>query len=209
MYRQYKANEMAGKLKIGVVISSTREGRIGERITTFVKNAILKDHEVVVFDPLEEDLPLTQQSLNFMYNPSSVPQNIKDLNDRFKALDALVFVCAEYNWSLPPALTNLMDNIPPTTVAWKPCGFVTYSMGRLGGSRAAVQLRVFTGGMGMMAVPTGTSIPLAHQALDESGKPKDDTLSKELDVTLKQVYWAAKALKSYAGNNPAPNWAPS
>ncbi|WAR17338.1 hypothetical protein MAR_031932 [Mya arenaria] len=106
MYRQYKANEMAGKLKIGVVISSTREGRIGERITTFVKNAILKDHEVVVF-------------------------------------------------------------------------------GRLGGSRAAVQLRVFTGGMGMMAVPTGTSIPLAHQALDESGKPKDDTLSKELDAVIR------------------------
>ncbi|XP_052764350.1 NAD(P)H-dependent FMN reductase PA1204-like [Mya arenaria] len=200
---------MAGKLKIGVVISSTREGRIGERVTTFVKNAILKDHEVVVFDPLKEDLPLTQQSLNFMFNPSVVPQNIKDLNERFKALDALVFVCAEYNWSLPPALTNLMDNIPPPTVAWKPCGFVTYSMGRMGGSRAAVQLRIFTGGMGMMAVPTNTSIPLAHETLDASGNTKDNKLNEELYVTLKQVYWAAKALKSYAENNLAPIWASS
>ncbi|XP_052764353.1 uncharacterized protein LOC128206125 [Mya arenaria] len=59
---------MTEKLKIGVVISSTREGRIGERVTAFVKNAILKDQEVVVF-----------------------------------ALDAIVLVCAEYNWCLPPA----------------------------------------------------------------------------------------------------------
>ncbi|XP_052764354.1 uncharacterized protein LOC128206126 [Mya arenaria] len=102
-----------------------------------------------------------------------------------------------------------MDNIPPHTVAWKPCGFVTYAIGPMGGSRAAVQLRIFTGGMGMIAVPTGTAIPQAHETLDESGNTEDNKLKEELDVTLKQVYWAARALKSYSGNNPAPNWAPS
>ncbi|WAR17339.1 hypothetical protein MAR_031933 [Mya arenaria] len=159
---------MTEKLKIGVVISSTREGRIGERVTAFVKNAILKDQEVV---------PWTQSYLYVLNTTGAYP---------------------------PP-----MDNIPPHTVAWKPCGFVTYAIGPMGGSRAAVQLRIFTGGMGMMAVPTCTTITQAHETLDESGNTEDDKLKEELDVTLKQVYWAARALKSYAGNNPAPNWAPS
>lgn len=79
-------------------------------------------------DPLKMELPATQQSINFMYNPSAVPKNIQELNAKFAKLDALVIVCAEYNWSIPPPLTNMLDNIPPTTLVWKPVGYVTYSV---------------------------------------------------------------------------------
>lgn len=79
-------------------------------------------------DPLKMELPVTQQSINFMYNPSVVPKNIQELNAKFAKLDALVIVCGEYNWSIPPPLTNMLDNVPPTTLAWKPVGYVTYSV---------------------------------------------------------------------------------
>lgn len=43
---------MAGKLSIGIAISSTRDNRLGERVVKYVKKAIEKNHNVVVFGKL-------------------------------------------------------------------------------------------------------------------------------------------------------------
>ncbi|KAH3752707.1 quinone reductase-like [Dreissena polymorpha] len=197
------------KFTIGVIISSTREGRMGERVAHFVKKAIEKDHIVDLIDPLEVHLTETQQSMNFMFNPGAVPDNIKALNDRIKALDALVLVCAEYNYSIPPGLSNLLDNIPFTTTLWKPVAFVNYSIGPFGGTRAAMQLRVFVGALGMIAVPKQVAIPVVNEALDEHGTPKNDKLNQELSMLLSHLYWATDALKSQAAKSPYPQHFPS
>ncbi len=42
--------------------------------------------------------------------------------------DAYVLVSGEYNESIPPALTNMMDHFPPKAYAFKPCALVTYSV---------------------------------------------------------------------------------
>lgn len=200
---------MSDKLKIALVMSSTRDGRLNDRVAQFVRNAIEKDHIVEILDPLEMDLPATQQSMNFLFNPSAVPQNIKDFNEKVKGYEAFVFVCAEYNWSMPPALTNMFDNIPPVTTCWKPCGFVNYSMGAFGGTRSAVQLRTYTGALGMIPVPKQVAIPEAHEKVTPEGEVKDEKVVGELNILLEHVYWAAHALKSYGQKVPPPAWAPS
>ncbi len=41
----------------------------------------------------------------------------------------IVLVSAEYNATIPPALTNLLDHFPPASYRHKPCSIVTYSLG--------------------------------------------------------------------------------
>ena len=40
---------IARRLKIGVLLGSTREGRLNDRVAKFVIDAIQKDHEAVIF----------------------------------------------------------------------------------------------------------------------------------------------------------------
>ena len=42
-------------------------------------------------------------------------------------------VTPEYNCSLPPALTNLLDHFPPASFRHKPATIAAYSMGPWGG----------------------------------------------------------------------------
>ncbi|XP_060589898.1 uncharacterized protein LOC132745078 isoform X2 [Ruditapes philippinarum] len=199
---------MSSKLKIALVMSSTREGRLNDQVARFVEHAIKKNHKVEVIDPATIDFPQTQQSLNFMFNPTAVPENIKELNDKMKEFDAFVIVCAEYNFSLPPPLANLFDNIPPASLVWKPCGFVNYAIGPLGGCRVGVHLRTFTGALGMISVPNQMSIPHAHERINKDGTTKDKKLTEDLDFLLQHVYWAAYALKNHKVNEKPPPWAP-
>ena len=81
----------------------------------------------------------------------------------------------------------------------------------MGGSRAAVQLRTFTGGLGMVTVPVQCCIPLAHEAISAEGVPttKDDKMTAQLKCVLQHVFWGATALKGHIAKTPAPHWMPS
>ena len=81
-------------------------------------------------DPLEIDFPQSQQSMNWFYNPTAVPDNIRALNDTVTSCDALIALTAEYNFSIPPAFANIVDNLPPSTFTWKPCAIVSYSLSK-------------------------------------------------------------------------------
>ena len=48
-------------------------------------------------------------------------------NNKIKEADGYVIVSGEYNESIPPALTNMMDHFPPRAYAFKPCAIVSYS----------------------------------------------------------------------------------
>ena len=46
-----------------------------------------------------------------------------------RSSSGLVLVCPEYNATIAPALTNLMDYFPPDAYRHKPVSIVNYSMG--------------------------------------------------------------------------------
>ncbi|XP_053383417.1 uncharacterized protein LOC123540699 [Mercenaria mercenaria] len=199
---------MSSKLKIALVMSSTREGRLNDQVTKFVHHSIAKNHNVEIIDPATIEFPKTQHSMDFLFNPTgNIPENIRALNEKMKGFDAFLIVCAEYNYSLPPPLANLFDNISPATLVWKPCGFVNYSIGQFGGCRVGVQLRAFTGALGMISVPKQMSIPFAHEKIAQDGTPVDEKLTKELNLVLEHVYWAANALKMHKTTVTPPPWA--
>ena len=60
------------------------------------------------------------------------PTHLLEANKKLEAADAVVVVSAEYNHSIPPALSNLMDHFPLASYAFKPSAIVCYSVGQIG-----------------------------------------------------------------------------
>ncbi len=61
-----------------------------------------------------------------------------------------MLVSSEYNGTIPPALTNLLDHFPPVSYRHKPCSVVTYASGGWGGCRARVAMLPFITELGMV-----------------------------------------------------------
>ena len=83
-----------------------------------------------ISDPKELNLPLLTKALHFYPDPSEAPEVVRDLNQKVLEADALIVISAEYNYTIPPALTNTLDYIPPSSFGYKPCGIVTYGIGK-------------------------------------------------------------------------------
>ena len=69
-----------------------------------------------------------------------------------KAADAFIIVSGEYNHSIPPALSNLLDHFLEEYF-WRPSAIVCYSAGAFGGVRAAMQLRAMLCELGTPSIP--------------------------------------------------------
>ena len=78
---------------------------------------------------MEINAPMLKQPLHFMPDPSEAPSWMPETKTKLENSSGFIFVCAEYNATIPPALTNLLDYFPPNVFRHKPASIVTYSMG--------------------------------------------------------------------------------
>ncbi|XP_046584324.1 quinone reductase-like [Haliotis rubra] len=186
------------KLKVVLFLGTCREGRVGLRVSRFMKNALEKsNHEVTVFDPLEMKFPLLERPVFFYKDRSEAPKWMCDAEAKVKEADAYVVVSAEYNHSIPPALSNMMDHFGGSSYAYKPSGIVCYSPGIYGGMRSAMQLRAFLGELGCLSVSNIFGIPEVHKALDEEGNPLNDHMEKGANRLIAQLDWNAHAMRNH------------
>ena len=56
---------------------------------------------------------MLKQPLHFYPDPSEAPEILHKLNEIVLGADAYLILTAVYNRCLPPALTNLMNHLPP------------------------------------------------------------------------------------------------
>ncbi|KAK7486023.1 hypothetical protein BaRGS_00022775 [Batillaria attramentaria] len=192
----------ANKLKIVVLLGSVREGRMGLRVAKFVQSQLMPKYDITLLDPEELDIPLPKKPLFYYEDRSEAPQVLLDTEAKLAEADAFLVVSAEYNHSIPPALTNLMDHfapvmLPNSAYAYKPSGIVCYSRSIFGGMRAAMQLRVFLSALGTFSVNEIFSIPQVEKAIDEDGKPLNEHMVKGLSQVMTQLDWTARALKNH------------
>ncbi|XP_077967322.1 2-hydroxy-1,4-benzoquinone reductase-like isoform X2 [Styela clava] len=185
-------------LKFVVFLGTTREGRLGERVATFIMNQIKqRGHKADLFDPAVVGLPLLVKPLHFYKDKSEAPEILRDMNQKIIESDGVIVVSAEYNHSIPPALSNLLDHFAGSSFAWKPSGIVCYSPGQYGGVRSAMQLRAMLGELGCISISNLFAIPKVHERIDESGKltgSQEFTL-KCADSFFQQLEWWANAAK--------------
>jgi NAD(P)H-dependent FMN reductase len=152
-----------------------------------------RGHEVTLIDPLEYQLPLLDRMYK-EYRPHEAPEVLQRMAPLISAADAYIIVSGEYNHSVPPALSNLLDHFLEEYF-WKPSAIVCYSAGAFGGVRAAMTLRCMLAEMGMSSIPSILPIPRVKAAFDEDGAVLDDALRRRTDKFMIELEWYARALK--------------
>jgi NAD(P)H-dependent FMN reductase len=129
------------------------------------------------------------------YPARQAPEPLERLAAIIKPADAYLIVSAEYNHSIPPALSNLLDHFLDEYF-WRPSAIACYSPGAFGGVRAAMQLRAMLAEMGMASIPSLLPFPKVQELLDENGTPQNDRVQKSADRFLSELEWHAEALKA-------------
>lgn len=183
-------------LKVAVVIGSTRPGRRGEAIATWLIGQVQQrgDLDVDCIDLLEVGLPAVL--------PGADDAGAQDLRTRVDAADAFVVVTPEYNHGYPASLKQAID-VPYGEWNAKPVGFVSYG-GMSGGSRAVEQLRQVFAELHAVTVRDAVSFPGIR--LDEQGNPLDaDAVNAAAKRMLDQLAWWAEALRTARAAVPYPS----
>jgi NAD(P)H-dependent FMN reductase len=182
-------------LDLLVIYGSVRRHRQGIKAARFILNVCqARGHRATLIDPAEERLPL----LDLMYKeyaPGTAPENLERLAGRIKAADAFVIVSGEYNHSIPPALSNLLDHFLEEYF-WRPSAIVCYSAGQFGGVRAAMQLRAMLSELGTPSIPSILPVPQVQDAFDDDGRPRDEAYHRRAARFLDELEWYARALKA-------------
>lgn len=137
------------KLKIGIILGSTRQGRVSPQVGEWVKGIADQrgdaDYEIV--DIADFNLPFLGEDA----------PGIAKWNEKLASLDGFIFIVQEYNHSITGALKNALDL---AREAWnnKAAGIVSY--GSTGGARAAEHLRGILGELKVADVRTHPTLSL-------------------------------------------------
>ncbi len=129
------------------------------------------------------------------YEKGQAPEILERLATRIRAADAFIIVSGEYNHSIPPALSNLLDHFLEEYF-WRPSAIVCYSAGAFGGVRAAMQLRAMLCELGTPSIPSLLPVPRVQDAFDEEGHPRDESYNQRTARFLGELEWYARALKT-------------
>ncbi|HHU60279.1 TPA: NAD(P)H-dependent oxidoreductase [bacterium] len=174
-------------MKIGILLGSTREGRVSPQVGEYIKNIATKrdDATFEVVDIKDYKLPLLGES--------DVVEGITAWNEKLASLDGFIFITAEYNHSLSGSLKNALD-LAREPWANKAAAIVSY--GSTGGVRAAEHLRAVMGELQIADVRTNVAFNLFTDF--ENGtvfKPADFHV-KSVESMLDQLVTWTKAMKS-------------
>src|SRR5205814_1403711 len=164
-------------LKIATLVGTVRRDRQGIKAARFVERALtMRGHEVTLVDPVELRLPLLDRMYK-EYAKGQAPEPLEMLATLYRGADAFVIVSGEYNHSIPPALSNLLDHFLEEYF-FRPSAIVCYSAGAFGGVRAAMQLRAMLAELGMPSIPSLFPIPKIGQAFDDNAQVLDPAVER-------------------------------
>ncbi|WP_438348560.1 NADPH-dependent FMN reductase [Paenibacillus sp. FA6] len=175
------------KLNIGIILGSTRQGRVSPQVGEWVKGIADKrgDANYEIVDIADFKLPLLGEA-----DPGA---GAGAWSSKLASLDGFVFIVQEYNHSLTGALKNALDYARDEWIN-KSAGIVSY--GSAGGVRAAEHLR---GILGELQIADVRVNPLLSLFTDfENGtvfKPADLHLDN-VNAMLDQVLAWSGALKT-------------
>lgn len=182
-------------LNLAVILGSVRANRQGIKAARFVERQLTaRGHAVSLVDPVEDRLPLLDRMYK-EYAAGTAPEPLERLATLFRSVDAFVIVSGEYNHSVPPALTNLLDHFLEEYF-FRPSAIVCYSAGPYGGVRAGVQLRALLCELGMPSIPTMFPVPKVGSSFEDDGTPSDPRIEKRFERFARELEWYAEALRA-------------
>jgi NAD(P)H-dependent FMN reductase len=142
--------------RIAIIAGTTRPNRKSLEVARWVLERASQrtDAEFEIVDLADVDLPLLDEPMPAMAGRYS-HDHTRQWAQTIARFDGFVFVCAEYNHSMPAVLKNALDYL---YAEWnnKSAGFVTY--GTNGGIRAAEALRLVMGELQVADVRAGVAL---------------------------------------------------
>jgi NAD(P)H-dependent FMN reductase len=186
---------------VPVLLGSVRSERLGDRVAKWVIRQLeARGHEPVLVDAAELKLPILDKMWKEV--KGGPPTGYQDLHAKLKPLaelyaraDGFCIVSAEYNHSIPPGLSNLLDYFLEEYF-WRPSAIVCYSRLSFGGVRAAMQLRAMLAELGMPSIPSIQPIPAAGETLTKDGIALTQHLAERTGKFFDEFDWYMRAFKA-------------
>ncbi|MFE9201985.1 NADPH-dependent FMN reductase [Micromonospora sp. NPDC007230] len=178
-------------LQLAVIIGSTREGRMGDRIGRwFVDQARQRDDVAVsVVDLATYDFPASY--------PAEPTATMRSFVEEVSRAEAFVVVTPEYNHSFPASLKQAIDYAYDEWQA-KAVGFVSYGC-RSVGLHAVDQLRTVFTALHAVTVRDFVGVDLLG---GESTPQVEDQLRQDARVLLDELCWWGLALRDGRAARP-------
>lgn len=186
-------------LKCVVLVGSVRSDRQGFKAARYVERSLTaRGHDVAIVDPVSVQLPLLDRMYK-EYQKGKAPAVLEELAALYRSADAFIVVSGEYNHSIPPALSNLLDHFLEEYF-FRPSAIVCYSAGGFGGVRAAMQLRAMLCELGMPSISSLFPIPKIQDVFDNEGRPLDPGVDRRFGRFAEELEWYANALHDARAN---------
>ena len=184
------------KLRIGIILGSTRPGRRGEQVANWVLDTAKKQRDDVDFelvDLADFDLPLLDEP---MPASSGIYQNehTKVWSAKVDSFDAFIFVTPEYNHAPSAALKNALDYLHRE---WndKAAALVGYGASA-SGLRAVEALRLWLSELHVAHVRQNVAFSLIHDFEAFTTIAPNAQHEKHLDNMLDQLIAWGTALRA-------------
>lgn len=154
--------------KIAAVVTSTRPTRHGPVLGRWVHSELTGrgDLDLTVVDLAAVALPLLDEP----HPPADrnyTKDHTKNWSDIVDGADGFIFITPEYNRSMPASLKNALDFLF-WEWQYKPVGFVSYSGGVSGGTRAVEMTKQVVTTLGMLPVPEMVNLPRIDSLIDRT-----------------------------------------
>jgi NAD(P)H-dependent FMN reductase len=190
------------KLKILVILGSTRQGRFGDKPARWIADVLREDPRLDV-----EQVDLRDWALPLFDQPKA-PGYVSDGQyghpvanawaEKIASADGFVLMAAEYNHGYSAVLKNALDWIYREW-ARKPVTFVGY--GNVGGARAIEQLRQVAVELQMAPIKAAVHLPVpVYLAIMNESVPVDPThfapVEKAAVALRDELAWWGSALRT-------------
>jgi NAD(P)H-dependent FMN reductase len=195
-------------MKFLIFLGTTRDStppkpaRLGLRVAKACLDCLniqFSDHEIELIDAMDYTLEPVFKP-HFAYVKSKAPTALNELAEKIESADGFIMISPEYNHSMSPALSNLLNHFGSSLFSYKPSAIVTYSAGQWGGMRAAIGMRTFLSELGCLSVSAMIHVPKAQEVFTEDGSllAGEEQISwfNYFGRTFSQLDWWAQATKT-------------
>lgn len=183
------------QLRIGIVMSTTREGRFADKPTQWLLQHLETFPEISaeILDLRDFPMPFFEEETS----PAHAPPRCAEARTwaaKVAEMDGFVFVTAEYNRSIPGVLKNALD-YAYHEFNRKPAGFLGY--GGVGAARAVEQLRLICVELQLAPLRNAVHIGMEQYLAIASGDRRLDDfefLNVSATSMIRDLIWWTRAL---------------
>lgn len=173
-------------MRIGIIIGSIRDGRLGAGVAEWVADQAAEHNEAefVLIDLKSFEVPLlTTAVIPATAKRQYESEAVRRWSEAIDGCDAFVFVTPEYNHGVPGGFKNAVDSLADE---WhgKAVAFVSY--GADGGVRAVEQWRQIVVNFQMVDVRAQLALSLFADFAEGAFVPQDRRV-KELGTVINQL----------------------